>query len=213
MSLTNNHIIAGLPAWADDDTADAAAAAVTGQTDQPAHTADSDQSGNYVAAWKAVAALAWAKAYLALDSGDQRQMRAHAAQAADADDRASAHGQLVGAIFGVAQMPDQALVAQGNKLPADQVAAARAAVKAAMPKPAPRKQKPRGRKPSLVAPVTDAHRAVVAHLQSVGAVSDATGLTQQQILNANLPGVCDRIIGMMKTKGMIRLGRKGKYFI
>lgn len=125
--MTNNNLL-GRPEWADEEEAGEAVEALglgldTGKT-QPTASAPNR------AQWSASAAFYWAQSWVALTERDFRLMRSSAAQAEEAEYRCSPEAALLAAIFDTRGAPSERTVEIGMKLPSDQVAAAKAAVKA-----------------------------------------------------------------------------------
>lgn len=131
---TENHMTAGLPAWATEEEARTAAEAVAGNPAPEAgitEDAAAEQARAMRADHAAAARYYWAAAYAALHRRDYTAMRAHATQAQAADEAASPNGVLLAAIFGgAAKAAEPRAVREGRNLPADLAAQARTLVRA-----------------------------------------------------------------------------------
>lgn len=207
--MSTHHHLAGLPEWADAQTAADAVAALGLAVDQAQQPDDAVAAARQLRAdWSAAAAGYWAKAAIAMKNRDFNLMRTSAKQATDADQMASPEGVLMAAIFGGCQRtPPAAMVQAGRNLPADLVKQARQAVQANMAAFAAQRQaQPKQARPAKqAAAATPDQQRVIDLLKAQGPMKldplkDATGMTTTALL-------------AMERKGLIVLNRRGQFLV
>lgn len=177
--MMNNHHIAGLPEWADDETAAMAAEACGGYYEAAqAKSAD-------LAAHRAAARFYWASAAKALAAKDFSAMRAMAKQAESAEYAFSGESSLLGAVFGAHVRPAEGRAAsEGDKIAQEAAAQAKAAVKAEM---ATFNKKAAAARAEAAAEAAAARRAAIqAERSAINAAREAA--------SAALPNVGEKVV-------------------
>ena len=141
MSLTNNHVIAGLPAWATDEEAESAVAAMSNTEYMKALVAReaaerAAEDAAYFAkladeklareSWALVSRYRWGVAYVSMIKKDWPAAKAAMKSATSADTVLSPDNVLLGAIMGLGrQVAPAAEVELGRDITAEQAAFAK----------------------------------------------------------------------------------------